>query len=326
MFKAARIMFLYTESSVHPGAGDSTGVVDCPIQREIHTNLPIIQGSELKGALREYFENKYAPPNNALARFKIKQVFGPPVNSGVAGSGGALGFSMSRVILFPLASLKGIFAYVTCPMCLETFRLDLREVNNTSPCYSGLDQIPEITDEKTALVPKGTEDVAVGGKVILSEFPFSKIESDKLNIIAKWLSKRFPAGYEYFRDKLYKEKNGKIHSNLVVIKDDIFKDLLRIKTEVVHRNKLENGISQNLWTEENLPSDTLLYSMLYAAEPYEKIFKSDENSEEQSGLQSADDVAGYFEDEDLSLFILGGNQTVGRGWIRATFYLKEDIS
>jgi hypothetical protein len=37
-------------------------------------------------------------------------------------------------------------------------------------------------------------------------------------------------------------------------------------------------------------------------------------------------VAGYFEDEDLSLFILGGNQTVGRGWIRATFYLKEDIS
>ncbi len=66
--------------------------------------------------------------------------------------------------------------------------------------------------------------------------------------------------------------------------------------------------------------------MLYAAEPYEKTLKSNEKSEEQRGLQSADDVAGYFEDEDLSLFILGGNQTVGRGWIRTTFYLKEDIS
>ncbi|QTA80261.1 Putative CRISPR type III-B/RAMP module RAMP protein Cmr4 [Desulfonema limicola] len=304
MFKASKIMFLYTESSIHPGAGDSTGVVDLPIQREIHTQLPIIQGSELKGALREYFEKKYSQNNT-----EVNLIFGKPSDSLGTGAGGALGFSMSKIVLFPLASLKGVFAYVTCPMCLESLRQDMNSTASTNLAGSGLDNIP-LPGENTALVPKGSDSVSINGKIVLSEFPFDCIENDNLGTIAKWLSERLPGDNKYFKDKLYKKTGNKIQSNLVLIQDDIFKDLLQIKTEVVHRNVLDDkGISKNLWTEENLPADTLLFSMLYAADPYEESEK----------IKTAADVAGYLENEKLSSFIIGGNQTVGRGWVSVTF-------
>jgi CRISPR-associated protein Cmr4 len=305
MFKTKKIMFLYTETSIHPGAGDSTGVVDLPIQREVHTKFPIIQGSELKGSLREYFEKKKSKNDK-----EVLQVFGTPANPGGTGSGGALGFSMAKVVLFPLASLKGIFAYVTCPMCLEMLKLDLKKVDNSIVSNSGLDNIPVAPDEQTAIVPEGTDDTAIQDKIVLSEFVFTKEDDSDLNAIAKWLSERLPKGYDYFKGKLYKNNGERCSSNLVVVNDNMFRNLILLKTEVVSRNVLnDNGISENVWTEENLPSDTLLYSMMYAADPYEK----------SNGLKDANEVAGYLEKEQLSAFIIGGNQTVGRGWVSVTF-------
>lgn len=38
---------------MHVGAGSSTGTIDLPIQREKHTNFPHIEGSSLRGAIRE---------------------------------------------------------------------------------------------------------------------------------------------------------------------------------------------------------------------------------------------------------------------------------
>ena len=38
MFREAKVMFMYTETSLHCGSGSSLGVVDLPIQRK---NIPI---------------------------------------------------------------------------------------------------------------------------------------------------------------------------------------------------------------------------------------------------------------------------------------------
>jgi len=308
MFKAKKIMFLYTDTSVHPGAGDSAGIVDLPIQREVHTELPVIQASELKGALREYFET-HLEKNT----FQIKQVFGTPEDADDKGSGGAIGMTMARILLFPIASIKGVFAWVTCPMCLDSLKRDLMAFSqDTTIKDSGLDTIPGIKDPTVALIPSGTNDLLVSNNIFLSEFPFTHQTNKNLNTIAKWLSERLPSNYLYFKEKLYHQNKDRIHSNLVLINDNMFRELLKIRTEVVHRNVIdkETGTSANLWTEENLPGDTLMYSMIYAAAPYKQ---SDE-------IKSADDVAGFFEKQNLASFILGGNQTVGRGWMSTTFF------
>jgi CRISPR-associated protein Cmr4 len=58
MFKKAKLFFLLAETPLHPGSGgDSTGIVDLPIQRERYTNFPKIEASSLKGSLREAFSN-----------------------------------------------------------------------------------------------------------------------------------------------------------------------------------------------------------------------------------------------------------------------------
>ena len=43
MFQKANLLFLYTETPLHVGSGSSLGTVDLPIQREHHTNLPMVQ-------------------------------------------------------------------------------------------------------------------------------------------------------------------------------------------------------------------------------------------------------------------------------------------
>ncbi len=307
MFKVSKLMFIYTDASIHPGAGDSVGVVDLPVQREVHTELPIIQGSELKGALREYFKQLKGEQDN-----KIPRVFGTAAGDNGDGAGGALGFSMARMVLFPIASLKGVFAWVTCPMCLENLKMDLQAVDSKKTAESGLNNIPQPSDNRHALIPQGAKNLLVENKIFLSEFPFDRQENNNLNKIAEWLSKRLPQGYNYYMEKLYKNQNSDIHSNLVLISDEMYKMLLKIKTEVVHRNAInKKGIAESLWTEENIPADTLFYSMLYAADPYQ-----DKNIE---GLKNAQDVASFFENQGLVSFILGGNQTVGRGWVSVTF-------
>lgn len=56
--RTTRIMTLLAETSLHPGTGQSTGVVDLPVQREKHTHFPMIQSSGVKGSLRDLAEQK----------------------------------------------------------------------------------------------------------------------------------------------------------------------------------------------------------------------------------------------------------------------------
>ena len=56
MFENTSIAIMYAVTPCHAGSGSSLGVVDLPIQRERHTNWPMIQASGVKGAFRANFE------------------------------------------------------------------------------------------------------------------------------------------------------------------------------------------------------------------------------------------------------------------------------
>lgn len=242
-------LFIYTETSLHAGTGSSVSVVDLPIQRERSTQYPLVQGSGVKGALRQQL---------ALSSDDDKvEVFGPDTK-GASDHAGALAVGDAQIVLFPVRSLVGVFAYVTCPHVLARIKRDVE----TLPALNGSPKRGE------ALVTQNSA-VSVNPKqVVLEEFTFGGTENDnavKVNDsvtqIAAWLAANaLPAddAYAYWRDKL--------KTSLVVLSDDDFRDFVVNSTEITTRVRLEAAkktvATGALWTEEALPSDTLLLSAM----------------------------------------------------------------
>ena len=116
------------ETPLHAGSGSDLGVVDLPIQREKPTGFPKIESSGLKGCIRDAFETARRTTTVGTQTIQtsdkatIDRAFGPETGGDHAG---ALGFSDARLLLFPVKSMKGVFAWITCPQVLERLRTDL---------------------------------------------------------------------------------------------------------------------------------------------------------------------------------------------------------
>ena len=48
-----KLLYLFTRTPLHVGAGSSVGAIDQPVVRERHTGFPIIPGSSIKGVLAD---------------------------------------------------------------------------------------------------------------------------------------------------------------------------------------------------------------------------------------------------------------------------------
>src|SRR4051794_16286752 len=130
----AALLGLHAQTSLHPGAGTALGVVDLPIQRERHTQWPTIPGSALKGVLRDACREKNKVNHDGDRKRAdsdefLVAAFGPPTDS-AGESAGALSITDARLLAFPVRSLKGVFAWVTCSAVLERLRRDLALADN----------------------------------------------------------------------------------------------------------------------------------------------------------------------------------------------------
>jgi CRISPR-associated protein Cmr4 len=292
MFDRAAILFLYTETPLHAGSGTSLGIVDLPIQRERTTGYPMIQASGLKGCLRDIASGD---PQ------KVEIVFGPDTQR-TSDHAGALSVGDARILLFPVRSLMGVFAWITSQNVLARFK---REA-----LMAGLsvdwDPIGP-TDDGTAFVADGNILIA-NGKVVLEEFAFTARTDSGVKAIAQWLKdKALPAGgeYAYWRDTLEKR--------LVILPENAFRDFVQLSTEVIARVRIDDTKKTvepgALWTEEHLPSETLLYATLFASKPRAQ--------NPPSGLQDARAILNFVKSIiDGKRLQLGGNATVGRGIVK----------
>ena len=202
MFQLARPLFITCETPLHAGSGDSLGIVDLPIQRERHTSFPKIEASSLKGALREAFEQdkKKVSPSDII------KAFGPDTNA--SEHAGALGFTDARLLLFPVKSMKGVFAWITCPKALRQLQTDLALAKD-SPKLELTNIAPK--DGECIALAEGLCDVVNKGKVILEEYCFTRIDDDAKKPIAKfenamllhfWLAKNaFGSTDDYWKEK-----------------------------------------------------------------------------------------------------------------------------
>ena len=111
-----KLLYLFTRTPLHVGAGSSVGAIDLPVQRERHSRHPIIPGSSIKGVLRYT-----AGSLDGLDQQKVDDMFGPElvgegVSKDVEARAGDITFGEARPLAFPVRSARGAFAYITCPL------------------------------------------------------------------------------------------------------------------------------------------------------------------------------------------------------------------
>ncbi|WP_457548466.1 type III-B CRISPR module RAMP protein Cmr4 [Archaeoglobus sp.] len=284
MFEKAVILGLYSVTPVHAGSGAELSVIDLPIQRERHTGYPIIWGQSLKGVLRRAYEKL----NDSQNKRNTEIIFGPPTDRAHEHSG-AISVGDAKVLLFPVRSLKGVFAYVTCPLVLERFKRDL-ELAGFSPSIN----VPTVSEDE-AIVAKNSS-LLVEDKVILEDVVLKGNQQEDILKVIGAISNVSPIQIDEGR--------------VAIVHDDIFRNLVTMTTEVVARVKIDakTGTVQEgaLWYEEYLPSDTLLYSVIAIGKPKKEI----------NGLSTAEDIV-----EALNIFHgrflqVGGNETVGKGFVK----------
>jgi CRISPR-associated protein Cmr4 len=291
MYTDARVMTLYAETPLHPGTGQSTGIIDLPVQRERHTGHPIIQASSLKGRLRSFAgEHK----SGSVTEAKIAAVFGPEEGDLY---GGALSVSDARLLIFPVRALTGVFVWLTSPLILYRLKRDLAAAG-----YSGDFSVHEPPTEKAVW----NDALGVKGDLVLEELIFSRAEGECADV-ANFLADRFlpqAPTLTFFKQRL--------KSHLVIVSNDDFRYLVEQATTVTARIVLsDEKTSDNLWYEETLPPDSLLYAFLMGLKPRDGG---------KSGLETANQVLSFVaRDLKPEHLQIGGNETLGQGWCRIHF-------
>ncbi|NMC30043.1 MAG: type III-B CRISPR module RAMP protein Cmr4 [Pelolinea sp.] len=243
----AKLLFLHTLSPLHTGTGQGVGVIDLPIAREKATNIPYIPGSSLKGVLRDACRED--------EEIK-KQVFGTEVNSDEMYAG-AVNFTDLRLILLPVRSLKGVFAWVTSPFLLRRLVRDGEAAMDNS--LPKMIPIPQ-SDERCLVTTQHecTRQTKEVREVILEDLVLQADNSKEVDAWAVWFAEAiFP------QDAAWQEIMRK---RLCVITDDIMSFLMETGTEVNARIALERDTKTTkdgaLWYEESLPAETVLSGLV----------------------------------------------------------------
>lgn len=283
-----RLFHLHALSALHVGTGQGVGTVDLPIARSRATNLPIVAGSAIKGVLRD--ELKLNPDEE-------KVVFGGNTDNAQAG---AVAFGDAQLLLLPIRSFAGTVAYATCPFILKRYQRDV--LSSTSD-----ESVKEFIKNLSTSLDKEEIANVVSGSILLLDDKKIALEDLDLNAKSdsqadKWADTIAQAVYpddEAWQTELIKR--------FVILPDDVFSFLADTATEIRTRIKIDRNtriVAQGaLWTEENLPCETVLWGVFGVSEARDK-----------SG-NPAENVSKLLPKQELPIQI-GGKHTVGRGLCR----------
>lgn len=306
MFEQKGLLYLYLESSLHAGGGRSLGAVDLPIQRERLTGYPMIQAGGIKGRLRAEFELA-ANPNPV----EIFTLFGPDTTNADAHAG-ALSAGDAHLVLFPVRSLSGVFAWVASLDSLARFQ--------RLAALTGIPidwRLPDVPPEDSACWVNGTElvigaDLPEGQRsVVLEEFSFSpsQTQATLVQSIGTWFSKNAllqTQEYEYWRAKLPRK--------LCIVSENAFRDFANYATEVQTHIRIDyqkkTVKDKALWTSESLPCDALMVAPILAT-----------RSRNPADAKTASEVIQTFSEfvTNTPRCNFGGDETTGQGLVTLRF-------
>lgn len=294
---ASQLCVLYAISPLHAGAGQSTGAVDLPIQRERHTGWPMVQASGVKGAFRDWFTRYYTYNESALPDMKAskdqaeelaRRVFGREETAeGPDGHAGAISITDARVLAFPVRCSAAPFVWVTAPYVLTRLARDVRlcpNANGISPdSFLTLPPIPE-----HCVVVSG--DFADNKGIVLEDLALNPVKSgDNVEILKDAFRVLAPQA-----------------TRLLLITDSDFTYLVRNATEIQPQICInpETGTTKtgSLRYQELLPADSILYSLVFFTTE-----RTDEKPQPVDIIQELTVTA-------ISTHVqIGGDMTLGRG-------------
>ncbi len=291
----ARLLFVHALSPLHAGTGQGVGVIDLPIAREKATDLPFLPGSSIKGTLRDSCANSS----------DRKKVFGPDTDQADEHAGSAQ-FADARLLLLPVRSLAGTFAWVTSPYILHRFQRDAGDAGAVGlptaiPVIDAALQEPE---RQCRVALEGSRICLAGAtplQVCLEDLDLDAVADAAVTAWAQWIGDRVFLPGEAAWQTLLAER-------FCVVHDDVLTFLLQTATEITARIKMladkKTVQKGGLWYEEALPAETILASLVVATPV------------KAAGVNSADDVFAILEELTGKTMQLGGKATVGRGLCR----------
>ncbi|MDO8320508.1 type III-B CRISPR module RAMP protein Cmr4 [Rhodoferax sp.] len=316
MFEATQVVFYYTVSPVHMGAGSAIGAIDSPIQREVHTQHPMFAGSGLKGALRHHFNRAWprAEGDSGKPNSLISRIFGPDTSA--SDFAGALSLSDAQLVALPVRSLKGGFAYVTSPLALARLQRLARQAG--LPCDWAVPTVAEtkaLTASNALLSPRAG---AKGEQLVLEAFEFSAEIKPDLAILAQWIaSHALPgAANSFFATKFT--------ADLVLLGDTDFAHFARHAMVVEPHVRIDDdsGTASDggLFYVENLPPETLMVGLAQAS--IERFKKGSRNADSAALLDAGQVLTSVFAGHGAAapgisgkLLQIGGDATTGRGLV-----------
>ena len=291
----ARLLFIYAISPLHAGTGQGVGVIDLPIAREKATGIPFLPGSSVKGTLRDLCKDP-----------KKEDVFGPETTNADEFAGAAQ-FADQRLLMLPIRSLAGTFAWVTSPYLLKRF---LRDAKDANPKASPQLAAPSVDDKKCVVIKaaNGSQTkcalklrVNNADRVVLEDLDLDPGEDD---LATKWAQ---AIGKQVFDDSEWQKMFGE---RFCIVSDNVLSFLLDTATEITARIKLLDEAKTvqrgGLWYEEALPAETILYGFVLATPT---------GHHRNRGVDEAE-IFKVVGNSIEPVVQLGGKATVGRGLCR----------
>jgi len=252
------LLTLYTRTPLHVGSGTSVDVVDLPIMRERITGFPVIPATSLKGVLLQHARETFEAGRYARAKTipeAAKLLFGAVDGEGEnqVSNAGCVQIMEAKLLAFPVRSLAGCFAWLTCPAALERFQRD------TGKKF----EIPQPAQDH-AIVP-GDSQLTVPGQaqVVFEEYSLATQPADSAKGKAVADAIKGICADPIWSESLFKR--------LAVVHDENFQHFVTTCTEVVARIKIDPASRTveggALFNQENVPCEALFYSVLNVLPP-----------------------------------------------------------
>jgi len=233
-------------TNLHVGGGDAgLAIIDNYIQRDPASGLPCVYSSSLKGAIKQMldFHNVSATNLKSIFGSNAKKGKGEPENEKY--QQGESAFFSAHLLALAVPCDKAPFVLVTCPSVLVNYR-QLRSDLGQPLSDGGKKQLDVFETQRPETGKKG---ICLDGKLNGADLRGSGIRLEKT------------ADTQLDGQKLLKLFAPDIQDNLLcLVSDEDFVDLCsNYNLPVIARNSLDDGESDNLWYEQVLPRESLLW-------------------------------------------------------------------
>lgn len=277
------LYLIETITNLHVGSGEiSYGLVDNLIQRDVLSNLPVINASGVKGGLLEFMRSQEMKPDTIRHIFggspepaqknesAASQQSGQTPKSGDAGpQPGKWRFFDASLLALPVRSDKTPYFLVTCPQVLDELRFKMLQLGCEKTELCG----------KLALIVTDNENIGDDEAVKLTS---PVIELEDLEITLSECPR------QYFTPELFG------NAPVLLISNKNFNKFCNDEhLPIIARNNLNNGISQNLWYEQVLPRCSRMVFFVMYDEAENSIKEFDEKLGSASCQFGANASIGY---------------------------------